>query len=151
MNAPANLVFKRLIPGSPEEIFEAWTQPELMRLWLAPGDNKVIDARTDVRVGGRFHIHSTAPDGTLHAIDGIYRELESGRRIVMTWSYSGPVELLCEMETLLEIDFMAAPGGRTAMTVVQTRIGTPEAAHGYREGWPTCFDKLERSFGVRTQ
>ena len=148
MNAPANLVFKRIISGSPEEIFEAWTQPELMRQWLAPGENKVLEAHTDVRVGGRFQVRSTAPDGTLHTIDGTYRELDAGRRIVMTWSYSGPAALLCEMETLLEIDFASAPGGRTAMTVVQTQIATQNAAEAYREGWPTCFDKLERSVGA---
>ncbi|WP_045835955.1 SRPBCC domain-containing protein [Hyphomicrobium sp. 99] len=151
MNAPAALVFKRVISGSPDEIFEAWTQPELMRQWLAPGQNKVVDARTDVRVGGTFYIRSTAPDGTLHTIDGTYRDLDFGRRIVMTWSYSGPVELLCKMETLLEIDLASAPGGQTSMTVVQTHITTPEAADGYREGWPTCFDKLETSFGARDQ
>ena len=148
MTAPANLVFKRVISGSPEEIFEAWTHPDLMRQWLAPGENKVVEAHTDVRVGGRFQIRSIAPDRTLHTIDGQYRELDAGRRIVMTWSYSGPVELLCEMETLLEIDFASAPGGRTAMTVVQTQITTQDALEAYRDGWPTCFDKLERSCGA---
>jgi uncharacterized protein YndB with AHSA1/START domain len=148
MTAPARLVFNRVITASPGEVFEVWTQPELMRQWLAPGENKVIDARTDVRVGGEFRIRSIAPDGAVHVIDGTYRELSKGRRIVMTWSYSGPVELLCEMETLLEIDFSAAPDGETAMTVTQSRITTPEAAEGYREGWPTCFDKLARAFGA---
>jgi uncharacterized protein YndB with AHSA1/START domain len=148
MTAPASLVFKRVIAASPDEVFEAWTQPELMRQWLAPGENKVIDARTDVRVGGAFLIRSTAPDGALHIIDGTYRELSNGQRVVMTWSYSGPVELLCEMETLIEIDLAPASDGGTAMTVTQTRIATPEAAEGYGEGWPTCFDKLERAFGA---
>ena len=152
MAAPPNLVFKRVIPASPDEVFEAWTQPELMRQWLAPGANKVVDAHTDVRVGGRFRIRSTAPDHTLHTIDGTYRELSSGRRIVMTWSYSGPVALLCEMETRIEIDFEPTSDGETLMTVTQTRIASEEAAQAYGEGWPTCFDKLERAFGtVRRQ
>ena len=148
MTAPAHLVFNRVIAASPDEVFDAWTQPQLMRKWLAPGENKVIDARTDVRVGGEFRIRSTAPDGALHVIDGTYCELSEGKRIVMTWGYSGPVELLCEMETLLEIDLAAAPNGATAMTVRQSRIATAEAAKGYREGWPTCFDKLARAFGA---
>src|SRR5262245_31585745 len=148
MSDLSGLVFKRVIPASPDEVFEAWTQPELMRQWLAPGANKVVDAHTDVRVGGNFRIRSTAPDGTLHTIDGTYRELNAGRRIVMTWTYSGPVELLCEMETLIEINFAPAPDGETAMAVTQTHITSNEAAQGYGEGWPTCFDKLERAFGA---
>jgi uncharacterized protein YndB with AHSA1/START domain len=85
---------------------------------------------------------------TLHTIDGSYRELARGRRIVMTWSYSGPVELLCEMETLLEVDLASAGEGETAMTVTQTRIVTPEATEVYGDGWPTCFAKLEGSMGT---
>lgn len=151
MSDPASLVFKRVIPASPAEVFEAWTQPDLMRQWLTPGANKVIDTHTDVRVGGHFRIRSIAPDDSLHTIDGRYSELSAGRRVVMTWSYSGPVALLCEMETLIEIDFVPTPEGETLMTVTQTRIASDEAARGYGEGWPTCFDKLERAFGTAKQ
>jgi len=143
MSEPARLVFKRTIPALPEEVFEAWTNPELIRQWLAPGENVVIEARTDPRVGGALHIRSAAPDGTIHTIDGIFRELDAGKRIALTWSYSGPVELICAMETLLQIDLSAASGGATAMTVTQTQFATTEAAAIYGEGWPTCFDKLE--------
>jgi uncharacterized protein YndB with AHSA1/START domain len=148
MTFPASLVFKRVIPASPDEVFEAWTRPGLIAKWLAPGANKVIDVRSDVRVGGHFHICSVAPDETLHRIDGTYRELSRGRRIGMTWSYSGPVELLCEMETLIEIDFSPTLNGDTLMTVTQTGIATDEAAQTYGEGWPTCFDKLGCAFGA---
>lgn len=143
MSAPAELLFKRVIPALPHEVFDAWTQPELIRQWLAPGDNKVIDAASDVRIGGQFRIRSVAPDGGQHIIEGTYRELVPHRRIAMTWSYSGPIELLCGMETLLEIDLVAVPDGETAMRVIQSRLGTPEAATAYADGWPTCFDKLD--------
>jgi uncharacterized protein YndB with AHSA1/START domain len=146
MTSPASLVFKRVLPASPDEVYDAWTQPSLIAKWLAPGANKVIDVRTDVRVGGQFQICSIAPDETLHRIDGTYRELNRGRRIVMTWSYSGPVELLCEMETLIEIDFSPAPNSEALMTVIQTGLVTDKAAQTYGEGWPTCFDKLGRAF-----
>lgn len=149
MTLPPSLVFKRMIPASPNEVFEAWTQPGLIEKWLAPGANKVIDVRADVRVGGHFRIRSIAPDKTQHTIDGTYRELIRGRRIAMTWSYSGPVELLCEMETLIEIQFSPAPNGETLMTMTQTGIETDEAAQGYGEGWPTCFDKLKRTLETR--
>jgi len=148
MAGPLSLVLKRVIPASPDEVFEAWTQPELMQQWLAPGANKVVDAHTDVRVGGRFRIRSIAADQTLHTIDGTYRKLSSGRRIAMTWSYSGPVTLLCEMETHIEIDFSPTSDGETLMTVTQTRIASDEAAQCYGEGWPTCFDKLEGALGT---
>jgi len=143
MSEPVRLVFKRVIPASPEEVFEAWTEPEVIRQWLAPGENVVIEARTDVRVGGALHIQSRAPDGTVHTIDGVFRELSVGQRIALTWNYSGPIELICALETLLQVDLAAASDGATVMTVTQTQLATAEAAAIYAEGWPTCFDKLE--------
>jgi len=144
MSEPARLVFKRTIPASPEEVFEAWTDPELIRQWLAPGENAVIEARTDPRVGGALHIRSISPDGTIHTINGIFREFEPGKRLALTWTYNGPIELICEMATLLQIDLTAAASdGETAMTLTQTEFATSEAAAIYSEGWPTCFDKLQ--------
>jgi uncharacterized protein YndB with AHSA1/START domain len=149
MSGDRDLAFKRRIPGQPHQVYDAWTRPEVMRRWLAPGANKVLEASTDVRIGGRFRIRSVAPDGTMHTIDGAYRELDPGRRIVMTWSYSGPVELLCEMETLLAVDLTPLGDDETEMTVTQTRIATLEAAAAYSEGWPTCFAKLEGAFASK--
>ena len=58
----------------------------MARSWREQGNRRAYR----VRVGGAFLIRSTAPDGALHTIDGTYRELSNGQRVVMTWSYSGP-------------------------------------------------------------
>jgi len=139
------IVFKRVIPASPAEVYAAWTQPDVIRQWLAPGENQVLDAQSDVRVGGSFRIRSRAPDGVVHTIDGEYRALVPAQRILMTWSYSGPIALLCSMETLLEVVMHEAAPGETVMTVTQSGFATSDAADAYGEGWPTCFDKLERA------
>ena len=147
--APESLLFERIIPASPAEVYGAWTQPAIIRQWLAPGANQVIEARTDVRVGGSLLIRSAAPDGVVHTIRGVYRELQPARRIAMTWSYSGPAELLCNMETLLDIELSETADGSTAMTVRQSHIATRTAADEYASGWPTCFDKLDKALGTR--
>jgi uncharacterized protein YndB with AHSA1/START domain len=144
----ANLIFKRIYPASAAEIYEAWITPDLIREWLAPSSNVVMDVSCDAVVGGSFLIRSKAPDGVLHTIRGTYRELVPARRIYMTWAYSGPIELLCEMETLLEIDLREEGSGRTSMKLTQSHLATEEAANGYEEGWPSCFDKLGLLFGT---
>ncbi len=106
--------------------------PDLIREWLAPGSNVVVDVSCDAVVGGGFLIRSKAPDGVLHTIRGTYRELVPTRRIAMTWAYSGPIELLCEMETLIEIDLREVGSESTSMTLTQSHFTTEEAANGYR-------------------
>lgn len=147
---PDSLVFKLRIPAAASDVYRAWTVPDLMRVWLAPGANVVIDARSDVRIGGDFLIRSRAPDGALHTITGVYRELEPARRIAMTWNYAGPIALLCEMETLIEIELHEDDPGSTAMTFTHSRIATQAAADGYEGDWPSCFDKLNLLFGMPT-
>lgn len=145
---PADLVFTRNLPASADEVYDAWTSPEVMRQWLAPGANVVIEIESDLRIGGAFLIRSQAPDGQVHTIRGLYRELTSARRIAMTWTYAGPIELLCAMETLLEIDLQADDTDHTTMTFTQSRLTTQDAATAFAGDWPSCFDKLQGLFGA---
>lgn len=137
------VVLRRSIPASPDAVYAAWTTPDIMRCWLAPGPNEVLSVDADVRVGGAFRIRSQAPDGVIHTIDGQYQDLQPGRRIVMTWAYSGPVALICNMETLIEVDFEQISAGNTAMTFIQSQFASAEAADAYAGDWPSCFTKLD--------
>jgi uncharacterized protein YndB with AHSA1/START domain len=137
------IVLRRSIPASAAEVYAAWTTPEIMRCWLAPGPNEVISIDADVRVGGAFRLRSQAPDGVIHTIDGEYRQLEPGRRIVMTWAYSGPVALICNMETLIEVDFEQIGDRNTTMTFTQSQFTSAKAADAYAGDWPSCFTKLD--------
>jgi uncharacterized protein YndB with AHSA1/START domain len=140
---PHSVVLRRVFPASAADVYEAWTTPEIMRYWLAPGPNAVISIDADVSVGGAFRIRSQAPDGVIHTIDGKYRQLHPGRRIVMTWAYSGPIALIRNMETLIEVDFEQIAAGNTAMTFTQSQFASTEAADAYAGDWPSCFAKLE--------
>ncbi len=48
------VVLRRSFPASASEVYAAWTTPDIMRHWLAPGPNKVISIDADVSVGGAF-------------------------------------------------------------------------------------------------
>ncbi len=61
----------------------------------------------------------------------------------MTWAYSGPVALICNMETLIEVDLEQIAAGNTAMTFTQSQFNSTEAADAYAGDWPSCFAKLE--------
>jgi len=142
------IVLRRTFSASAAEVYTAWTTPEIMRCWLAPGPNEVISINADVRIGGAFRLRSQAPDGVIHTIDGEYRQLEPGRRIVMTWAYSGPVALICNMETLIEVDFEQIGDRNTTMTFTQSQFTTDEAADAYAGDWPSCFTKLDGAVGA---
>src|ERR1700689_4899335 len=49
-------VVKRTFNGPARLVFEAWTKPELLKLWWAPKSTGVslLSCEADVRVGGRY-------------------------------------------------------------------------------------------------
>ncbi len=140
------VVFTRRFSASAAEVYEAWTEPDVMRLWLAPGPNVVIQSEADVRIGGALLIRTQAPDGTVHTINGTYRDLVPAVRIAMTWTYTGPFALICGMETLIEISIHADSDAETTMTFAQSRFASDEAEAAYEADWPSCFEKLTTAF-----
>jgi uncharacterized protein YndB with AHSA1/START domain len=80
LNPEHGVTIVRQIAASAEELYAAWTEPAIMRTWLA----KIVDA--DVRIGGSYRIENH--DGeTVNVHRGEYRVLEPGRRIVMTFRH----------------------------------------------------------------
>ena len=50
------LVITRTFNGPARIVFEAWTKPELLKLWWAPKSTgmSLLSCETDVRVGGNY-------------------------------------------------------------------------------------------------
>lgn len=81
------VVFQRSINGPARLVFEAWTRPELMKLWWAPRSSglEMLSGEMDVRVGGTYRLvfaHPAAPAAM--AFFGSYREVIPNARLVWT-------------------------------------------------------------------
>ncbi|MCJ2023893.1 SRPBCC domain-containing protein [Methylobacterium sp. J-067] len=138
------VILVRTFRATCETLYRAWTDPVMVQRWLAPGPNVVERAETDLRVGGHFRLQTRGPDGTQHRISGRYRELEPGRRIIQTWIYDGPLDLLPGEETVLQIDFTPRDDGTSEMRLTHRRIARGDIRDAYQGDWPSCFDKLDR-------
>lgn len=124
------------------DVFAAWTDPALLRQWLAPGPCEVVEAVADARPGGRYRIAVADPVGGLHVTSGEYREVVPGRRLVQTWTYEGP-NAPGPYPTLLTVDFRALGPESTEITLLQEQLLTDADREGNREGWSLCFQKLD--------
>ncbi len=136
------LVLVRVFRASAEALYRAWTDPAVLQRWLAPGPCLVEHAQTDLRVGGLFELRTLGPDGERHRISGRYQTLEPARRIVKSWVYEGPLDLMRGVETLLRIDISPLEGGSTELRLTHGRIARSDVRAAYQEDWPSCFDKL---------
>ena len=66
-----SLQVRRLIRADRARVFAAWTTAAELQRWHAPGPLHVSLAELDVRVGGSYRIHMSAPDGAVHKVSGV--------------------------------------------------------------------------------
>lgn len=72
-SAVPELRMVRTIDASVTEVFAAWTDPALLRRWLAPYPYEVLEAAADARPGGSYRISVVGPEGDVHVTTGSTR------------------------------------------------------------------------------
>ena len=131
------LTLHRTIAAPVEAVYAAWTEPEMLRRWLAPGDAEVVRAVAEPEVGGTFLIEMRGADGRRWLTSGRYREVVPHRRLVHTWRWDGS-----DVETLVTVAFEPDPAGGTRLTLTHARFADGEARDEHERGWSGCLAKL---------
>lgn len=136
------LRIERSFDAPADDVFDAWTSPEVMRRWLHPGpDWGTPEAEVDLRVGGQVRVVMRRPDGTVVEARGEYRVIDRPHRLVMTWTFDDELS----NEQTLELSFSESEGSTTVL-LVNSGISTGERRDGQEWGWRGCLDQLEPMF-----
>jgi uncharacterized protein YndB with AHSA1/START domain len=137
---------ERTFGACAEDVFDAWTSPEVMRRWLHVGpDWETPTAEVDLRVGGKVRVVMRRPDGNEAGMGGEYTLIERPHRLVMTWTFDDDPS----NEQLIELSFTEAEGS-TTVRMVNSRIAARERRESQDEGWNGCVDELERALTGRS-
>ncbi len=143
-----SLRLERLIAAPRQQVFDAWTRPELLARWSAPEGMTLPEGSIDFRVGGRFRAVMQEPDGTRHVAVGQYREITPPERLVYThmWQQEGESEADARArETVLTVEFHEQ-GERTLVVLRQDGFLSAAARDGHRVGWTSALKNLEQLF-----
>lgn len=57
------VILERTYDVAPEKIWQAWTDPEIMKKWWGPDNVIIPECEVDLRVGGRLYIVMEAGEG----------------------------------------------------------------------------------------
>lgn len=136
-----SLSIVRKYDAAPGKVWRAITEPEMLKKWMAPSDAfKVPVAEADLRVGGRYHITMNAPDGQVHDVSGVYREIVPNKKLVYTWAWKSTPE----RQSVVTIELRAAGGG-TELTLRHEQFFDEEARNHHEQGWNGCLARLEKA------
>ncbi len=135
------LVVTRTFNAPAHIVFEAWSKPELFKLWWVPksAGMSLLSCDMDVRTGGAYRLVFRHPsfDQSM-AFFGTYREVTPNKRLVWTNEESdqGAVTTVTFEEN----------AGKTLVTLYElypTEAALDEALAGSAEGLPEQFAQLD--------
>lgn len=134
------LRIERSFAASAEDVFDAWTSPEVMRRWFhcAPNWGTPV-AEVDLQVGGRVRVVMRRPDGTEVTAQGEYTLIDRPHRLAMTWTFDDDPSNV----QALDLSFSES-GGSTTVLLVNSGISTDGRRDAQDWGWHGCLGELER-------
>ena len=137
----AALEIKRLMKASRERVYAAWTDPEQLQQWFGPAKVRTRALEADVRVGGKFRWDITSPEGEEMTVEGEYRELEPGRKIVFSWQWQEDAEWEGYL-SIVTVELEETDKG-TEVRLRHESLPSEKSRQGHTEGWNSVLDKLE--------
>ncbi|MEU8194604.1 SRPBCC domain-containing protein [Microbispora amethystogenes] len=139
----AQLRVTRVIPASPAEVFDAYTDAEKQKIWFSILDEKpgIVEIEVDLRVGGRqTAVWGPDPD-TLFRETQTFLVIDRPHRLVTESTGSTPDGMT--MTTTIEVTFEEHDGG-ALLTVVQSGFPAPEMRDFFvQEVWAGALDRIE--------
>ncbi len=140
--AATELRLERTFDAPAEDVFDAWTNPEVLRRWWAADPSWVTPVvEVDLRVGGRYRLSMEDPaTGTTHTVAGEYHEIRRPARLVYSWRWERAEEQPDDTSTVT-VEFLAQ-GERTKVVLEHAGLASPQSREGHRKGWLGCFECL---------
>lgn len=126
----------RLMPATPREVFDAWTNPDCMQEWMCPGSTSLASVQLDVRIGGSFRIVMRDETGdVVHT--GEYREIRPPERLVFTWRSPNTYN----KDTLVTVE-LHPKGKKTELVLTHELLPDAVVAGTHEHGWRSIVEKL---------
>lgn len=124
--------FERMIPASPEEVFDAWLNPETPGTPWHEKDELIFNPKVD----GLWYWNYKGK-----SLYGRFTEIERPGRIRLTWVSPNTLGF----ESTVTLTFQKK-GSETRMTLVHSGLPDHELAKGHDAGWNYFMDKLAGEF-----
>lgn len=137
------LRIERTIAAPRARVFEAFTNPDDLSRWSAPEGLDVAEGSIDLRIGGRWMVvMQDSATGRRYQAEGVYRAILPPERLVYTHSWPTDEK---PVETLITVEFHEE-GDATRVVMLHEGFVSESSRNGHREGWSSCFDRLEEMF-----
>lgn len=135
-----DLKLERVFDATPEEVFDAFTDPAAQQEWFLDQDDSEVTTSVDLRVGGRWET-SFGPAGSVPYRElNTFTEVDRPNRVGYSSTFVMPDG--SSFETQLVVTFEAREG-KTLLTILQSGFELEKDRDDHQGGWPGFIDRLE--------
>ena len=149
---PQEVTFERTYDAPIHTVWQAWTDPQMLKQWWGPDHVTIPECTIDLHVGGGLYIVMEADEGmgeykgTRWPMKGTFTAVDEPSRLSYTsQAWTEGAEETTTIDQRAELT-LAEESGKTKMTlkVTLTKVGPAAgaAAEGMRYGFNQQFDKL---------
>jgi len=138
-----DLTISRMLPATPDEVFDAYTDAEKQKIWFSILDETpgIVEIDVDLRVGGEQTAVWGPHRDELFRETQVFRVIDRPNRLITSSSGSSPDG--ATMQTEIDVTFEPVEGG-TLMTVHQTGFPTVELRDFFATyAMVGAFDRIE--------
>jgi uncharacterized protein YndB with AHSA1/START domain len=134
-----SLVLTRVLPASRENVFTAWSEEAMIKLWFRPSEGVTVPvAELDVREGGAYRLVVNGTDGETYSPSGTYEKIVPNEQLIFSWKWADS-----ELITRVTIDHLKDHGdNETELTLTHEGFPEQDMADRHTQGWEGCLAKL---------
>ena len=132
------VIVERTVAATPEKVFAAWTNPNLLAQWWGPPGSRVSSVEVDLQVNGRYRIGIIQPSQDTYYVYGTYQIIQPPKKLEFTWRWEQPEMDIGNSLVTVEI---RGNGRSTHITLTHTQLPEP-ALTPHRQGWEGILDSL---------
>jgi uncharacterized protein YndB with AHSA1/START domain len=152
------LLIERAVDASPEAVWEAWTDPDMLKQWWGPNGVTIPECEVDLRIPGKFYIVMEAGEamgpykGIKWPMLGKFTVIEPNSKLsydAQAWTEGQKGETTIDQTTeltLTEDDSLPAQAGKTRVKIMavvhKIGPGAKMAVEGMQAGFAQQLDKL---------
>ena len=119
--------------ASPEAVFAAWTDPELLRQWYCPNPSLAVTFSGTVATGEEYALGM----GEGYTVRGVYLTVEAPHLIEFTWQWDGE-----EKPSVVRVEIDRTEDGTTRLRLTHRDLPGDADATGHGEGWDLSLNRL---------
>jgi uncharacterized protein YndB with AHSA1/START domain len=154
VEAPVKEVeFERTYDAPVEKVWQAWTDPEILKQWWGPNDVSIPECEVDLRVGGRFYIVMEAGEamgefkGTRWPMEATFTVVDKPSKLSYTAkAWTEGAEETTQIDQVQELT-LTEEEGKTKLylkaTINKTGPDAGMAVEGMQHGYNQQLDKLD--------